>query len=66
MINHDVLLHKLEVSAIRGIALAWLASYLSNRMQCGSIDDCISESKSISCGVPQGSILGPHVLFINQ
>ena len=29
-----------------------LASYLSNRTQCVSIDNCISESKVISCGVP--------------
>ena len=48
-INHDILLHKLEVYRIRGVALAWLARYLSHRMQCVSTDDCISESKLISC-----------------
>ena len=67
-INYDILLHKLEVYAIRGVALAWLASHLSNRTQCISIDDCISESKLISCGVPQGSILGPllFLFYIND
>ena len=67
-INHDILLHKLEVYGIRGVALAWLASYRSNRMQCVSIDDCISESKLISCGVPQGSILEPllFLFYIND
>ena len=67
-INHDILLHKLEVYGIRCVALAWLASYLSNRTQCVSIDDCISESKFISCEVPQGSILGPllFLFYINN
>ena len=58
MINHDILLHNLKVYGIRGIALPWLAGYLSNRKQCISIDDCIYESKLISCGVSQGWILG--------
>ena len=62
-IKHDILLHKLKVYGIRGIALAWLASYMSNRMQCVSIDDCISESKLISCEVSQGSILRPLLFF---
>ena len=57
-INHDILLKKLEVYGIRGIPLAWLASYLSNRTHCVSIDDCMSEYKLISCGMPQGLILG--------
>ena len=67
-INHDILLQKLEVYEITGEALAWLASYLSNRMQCVSVDDCISEFKSISCEVPQGSILGPllFLFYIND
>ena len=63
MINHDILLHKSEWYGIRGVVLAWLVSYLSNRTQCVSIDDCISESKLISCGVPQRSVLGP-LLFL--
>ena len=63
-----ILLRKLEVYEIRGIALAWLASYLSNRMQCVYIDDCMSEFKLVSCEVLQGSTLGPllFLFYIND
>ena len=43
-------------------ALKLIASYLTERQQYVQIDDKLSTSKSISFGVPQGSILGP-VLF---
>ena len=47
---------------IRGTALKWFKSFLLNRSQCVLIGSCMSESIEISCGVPQGSVLGP-VLF---
>ena len=67
-INHYILLQILEVYGIRSIELAWLASYFSNRTQCVSIYDFMSESKLISCGVPQGSILGLQLFlfYIND
>ena len=44
---------------IRGPPLQWFEISLSNRKQCVGIGDTISEIKTIKCGVPQGSILGP-------
>jgi hypothetical protein len=33
MINHNILLQKLDTYGIRGIAQQWFASYLKNRKQ---------------------------------
>ena len=48
---------------IRGTALSWFASYLSNRYQQILIDGSLSMNFELSCGVPQGSCLG-SLLFV--
>ena len=63
-VNHKILLGKLEHYGIRGNALNLLESYLSDRKQFVQIDKCKSATRSISCGVPQGSVLGPLLFSI--
>ena len=67
-VNHSILFDKLKYYGIRGLALDWVKSYFSNRVQFVQFNDCFSASKNISCGVPQGSILGPlfFLLYIND
>jgi hypothetical protein len=63
-INHSILLQKLSCYGVRGLALSWFESYLSSRNQFTNIKNTHSEQMSISCGVPQGSILGPLLFLI--
>ena len=63
-VDHEILLGKLEHYGIRGCALSWFKSYLSNRQQFVTYNECKSEKQYIRCGVPQGSILGPLFFLI--
>ena len=62
-IDHNILLKRLELTfGIRGMALKWFKSYLTERYQSVSIGNENSSDMPLRYGVPQGSVLGP-VLF---
>ena len=69
-INHDTLIKKLELYGIRGVALHWFRSYLSDRkirVKCtvgstGKLE--YSQEETVNIGTPQGSCLGPLIFLI--
>ena len=67
-VNHEILLHKLDYYGIRGPALNWFKSNLTDRMQCTEIGNTQSKLEYIKSGVPKGSVLGPllFLLYINE
>ena len=67
-VNHKVLVNKLHFYGLRGTALNWFKSYLSNRQQCVLCNGTASTRLPVTCGVPQGSILGPilFLLYVND
>ena len=65
--EHEILLSKLNLYGINGIAHQWFQSYLEDRTNMCSIIG-LSSSCSLSCRVHQGTILGPlfFLLYIND
>ena len=67
-VNHRILLDKLECYGIKDQELKFFESYLSNRMQCCNVNGQTSFFRAITCGVPQGSTLGPllFIIYLND
>lgn len=68
LVDHRILLDKMEASGVRGTALDWFESFLINRSQRVIIANSISNSSTITQGVPQGSVLSAtlFLIFIND
>lgn len=70
-VDHCVLIEKLDYYGISGISNRWFTSYLKDRkfyvelehLERDTLENISSSTRTINCGVPQGSILGP-VLFL--
>ena len=59
-VDHDILIDRLKTwVGLSDTALNWFRSYLENRNYYVSIGNFVSNNIKMSCGVPQGSILGP-------
>ena len=68
-VDHNILIWKLEnYLGIRGPVLNLMKSYLSNRYQYVKIDDCMSSLQKVTCGISQGSSLGPlfFLMYVND
>lgn len=68
LVDHAILLQKLELIGLQESTTKLMESYLNNRSHYVQIGRAKSKSEPVKCGVPQGSTLGPLLfrIYVND
>ena len=62
-INHEIFFSKMTLLGFSQATISWYKSYLTNRTFFVNVEKNFSLPGDLTCGVPQGSILGPLIFF---
>mgnify|MGYP002804371683 CR=1 FL=1 len=63
-VDHGILSSKLNIYGFRSVVSNWFKSYLSDHSQKCYVNDHLSNKRTLLCGIPQGTILGPYIVYI--
>ena len=64
-VDHATLIERLSITCgLNEHALSWISSYLHGRTQQVVYNNSTSNMAAVTCGVPQGSVLGPMLFTL--
>jgi hypothetical protein len=64
LVDHNVIIDKLQKLQVNPAIIRWIESFLSCREQCVKVDSSTSSWKRVNGGLPQGTKLGPLLFAI--